>query len=108
MNKLNFAAYRYALNNAKEEVQDGRYFGVNCVMVELVSIDQDDYLVIYSAVENTGPDTANIFYNGEHCAGVIHIPGDQWSKANTVFTELFGVALKDGLRGVKAYYDSVA
>jgi len=110
MKKLDYQSFQRACS-AAEEIQDGRFFVVNCVLVELVSADDSDFLVAYQAMDVCGPDHHDEIaaaHTESECVGVIEIPGDQWSKANSVFAELFGVAMKDGLRGVKEFYDAVA
>lgn len=105
MNKITYAEFLRQTDGS--DIQDGRFFVVNSALVEIVTAEDGDYIVAYQAHDVCGPDyiaELKVAYDAQNCIGVLHIPGDQWAKANAMFTELFGVAMKSGLQGVKEYY----
>ena len=108
MKKITYAEFLRQIDGS--DIQDGRFFVINCVLVEIVTAEDGDYIVAYQAHDVCGPDHTDelrAIYNAQSCVGVLFIPGDQWAKANAVFTEIFGIAMKDGLTGVTAYFGAL-
>ncbi|UKL15048.1 hypothetical protein hairong_144 [Pseudomonas phage hairong] len=89
-----------------EELQDGRFFCINGALVEYVSCDDNDFLVVYEAKDVCGPehqDSIADCYTAESCAGVLMFTDDNYAAANATFAQLFTIAMKDGLSGVKRF-----
>lgn len=100
----------------ENEIYDRKFFCVNMVLAELVTVDNGDfcdYLALYECLEVdvSSPSLireARTEFDSNKSIGVIMIPGDNKKFSDALFAEVFKVAMSSGLAGARDFYENYA